>query len=412
MAAANTAPRTFTDEDKAHAVWLIEQQGIAKTRKRLDVGSGTLHRWRNEYEADQDPKGAKPEPQDTKANGKSNANGKSANGKQRTTSHGEQILPGEGMPRAYRRTTAPTTQKVNRKGNKLLVGSIVLELSGYLSAGREGGVYLLPKLSPDKARSLLKRVPKGQRGLRAEHVRAIARDMKRGRFVWTGEPIRLDARGMLIDGQHRLAAAVQSKTTLRDVVLAVVLKKGNIASIDEGAKRNIRDRRSILGKFIIEYSVVASVTYEAGTPEWNSHTRRGASLEEVDDMIDALPWIEEIQVLYHTAKRTYGGRVDSSLGAVAIRAMRKNKKDARIFFTAVAENSHTIDGKECSQVRAACNHMMQMAAAYKEGRRDGDTRRRRTQTTHRMIDAWNAWRSNKKLPSPWRYTKGTIPELI
>lgn len=322
------------------------------------------------------------------------------------------IIAGEDMPRAQRSKRTISAVKISKpKGGKLAIGKLMLEVKQSIDVGKEGAIHLITKITPDQARSLLKRIPKGQRGLRAEHVRAIAGDMKMGRYVWTGDPIRIDSMGRLIDGQHRLTAAVQSRTTLKDVVLAVVMKKANIANIDEGVMRNIRDRRSILGKVPYDYSVVASVAYEGNGTSWAQHSRRGMSNEAMDNMIDEIPFMDEIQGTYQTAKRTYT-RLDSSLGAVMIRCMRVSRKDARAFFGALAENSHSINGKEVPQLRLACNHLVNMSSAYREGITDGDTRRRRTQSTHRIIQAWNAWRSGKTLPSPWRYIKGEIPRAV
>lgn len=325
------------------------------------------------------------------------------------------ILPGEGMPRRHRRrlSETPKAEPVTAKRGKLYIGGILLEYSQSIEVGRDGGIYLIDKLTVERAKQLLKRVARGQRGVRDTHVRAIAQDMTKKRYVWTGEPIRVDSRGYLIDGQHRLGAAVRSGTILHNVVLCVVKKKANIANIDEGVRRNIRDRRSILGKSLLEYSVVASVAYEASQPDWALHTRRGMSNEEVDSLIDACPVADEMNQLYAIAKRTYG-RVDSALIAVCIRCLGVPgaKKDARLFFGAVVENSHSINGRESKQVKALCNHLMHMSVEYREGRAKDDTRKRRTQTTHKTIEAWNAWRKQKQLPSPWRYSKGTIPKAI
>lgn len=334
-------------------------------------------------------------------------------GKVKKPTNGLEIVPGEGMPRAHRNKVAPEVVKIAKaRGSKFKIGNIVLDVAANpIDAGRDGFIYLIPKLVPRQCRLLLGRVPKGQRGLRNENVARYSRDMKNGRFVWTGDTIKIDARGCLIDGQHRLAAAARVNHTLTNVLLAVVLKKGSIANMDEGARRSIRDRRLILGKRVHDFSVNASVSYEASKPDWSEHTRRAISNEELDHMIDAVPFLDEIQGFYHTGKRTYG-RMDSAMGAVAIRCMYKHKTDARAFFSAVAENSHSIDGKEIPQLKQACNYMMQVAMAYKEGVAEGDTRRRRTQTTHKLIEAWNSWRGGKPLASPWRYIRGTIPTVI
>ncbi len=322
----------------------------------------------------------------------------------------EVIVPGDGMPLATRNKKAPKATKIAKaRAGILKIGDVTLPINGTIDHGVHGAMYKIVKLTPDKARALLKRVPKGQRGLRVDHVRAIANDMRADRFRWTGEPIRIDKDGMLIDGQHRMAAAVRADYTFEGMMLCLVLKKASIASIDEGAKRNIRDRRAILGKRAIEYSVIASVAYERSN--WNNHSSRGLSNEEKDALIDAISYLPEIETIQQVAKRTYGN-LDSALAAVAIRCFRIHRKEARLFFTAISENSHSPSGRESKQIKAACNHLMQMAAAYREGRGDGDTRRRREQTTWKLIHAWNAWINKRQLPTPWRYVKSKIPDVL
>ena len=317
---------------------------------------------------------------------------------------------------ANRRTIATKSVKVLKKGKHLLIGDdITLEIVSTIDVGREGAVYLIRKISPSQHKAMLQRVPKGQRGIKPEHVRAIQGDMKIGKFVWTGEPIRFNGQGMYIDGQHRSEAAARSGTTLYNQLLVVVLKKANMASIDEGAKRNIRDHRAIQGKKAFEYAVIAAVTYEVSN--WSTHSSRGLSNGRKDELIDDITYLDKIETIHHKAKSTYGN-LDCALAAVAIHCMRKPKdrKDAVKFFTAIAENTHTVEGSrsESKQIKAACNHLHTMGRDYREGRGEGDTRKRRSQTTFRLMTAWNAWRTKKQLPSPWRYNPktDTIPAIV
>jgi hypothetical protein len=52
------------------------------------------------------------------------------------------------------------------------------------------------------------------RNLRKAQVLAYARDMAAGRWTFTGESIKFDRDGHLLDGQHRLAAIVQSGVSI------------------------------------------------------------------------------------------------------------------------------------------------------------------------------------------------------
>lgn len=95
-------------------------------------------------------------------------------------------------------------------------------------------------IGPDLARKYLAKLPGRQRNLRRGHVERMARDMKGGTFAVTGDAIRFDVDGNLIDGQHRLNACILSGVEFTTFVIRG-LETDVYEHIDVGVKRSVRD---------------------------------------------------------------------------------------------------------------------------------------------------------------------------
>lgn len=85
------------------------------------------------------------------------------------------------------------------------------------------------------------------RTIRWNRVKLLSEEMKKGRFVNNGDPIRFDINGELLDGQHRLAAVVDSGYTLKAQLIVCNLDPKVLATIDTGAKRTLGDQLKING---------------------------------------------------------------------------------------------------------------------------------------------------------------------
>ena len=71
-------------------------------------------------------------------------------------------------------------------------------------------------------------------------VSTYARDMKEGRWRFTGAPISFDAEGNLLDGQHRLKALIMSGTS-HDFLVVRNLDAAARQAIDIGRRRSVAD---------------------------------------------------------------------------------------------------------------------------------------------------------------------------
>jgi hypothetical protein len=96
--------------------------------------------------------------------------------------------------------------------------------------------YRVATVTPDLAREWLKR-NSHNRHLGEQRVFTLADAMKRGEWQENGDAIRFSRTGVLLDGQHRLAAVVKSRVTIRVLVVEDLPDDVQI-TIDTGKPRS------------------------------------------------------------------------------------------------------------------------------------------------------------------------------
>ena len=81
----------------------------------------------------------------------------------------------------------------------------------------------------------------GNRSVRKNKVTKYAYQMANNQWIPNGDPIRFDVENNLIDGQHRLKAAIMSETTLVDTIVVSGLSRQAYTTIDDGIVRKVGD---------------------------------------------------------------------------------------------------------------------------------------------------------------------------
>jgi len=112
---------------------------------------------------------------------------------------------------------------------------------------------------------------KSNRKLRSAYVRRLAEDMRRGFFFYTGDPLKFDRDGWLLDGQHRLSALVEANITL-DFMVVSNLPSVVYSVIDSGMPRSMADRAKIPARLVAAYNVMLNVGRSSG--RMGSETRK------------------------------------------------------------------------------------------------------------------------------------------
>ena len=126
--------------------------------------------------------------------------------------------------------------------------------------------YKQIKLTPELAKEWLATMPEYQRSVSTLVVAEYAKDMAEGRWVeGTGDAIRFNKQGQMIDGQHRCLAVVESGTT---IVVTVIegLDDEVYLVLDKGRKRTAAD--TIGGKNANVRAAIAKslIALASGTP--------------------------------------------------------------------------------------------------------------------------------------------------
>lgn len=95
-------------------------------------------------------------------------------------------------------------------------------------------------ITPAMAREMLE-YNVNNRTLRQKRIVGIVEQLNKKQWLASGESIKFDTEGNLIDGQHRLAGCVEAKMTLRNQLVVTGLPKQAFAVIDSGLKRQPKD---------------------------------------------------------------------------------------------------------------------------------------------------------------------------
>jgi len=94
---------------------------------------------------------------------------------------------------------------------------------------------ITPKMASEMLNMNLRNRP-----IRPGFVGAYKRDIENGDWIFDGTPIRFDSDGILLDGQHRLKACVETGQSIESLVVSNLDKRAQRV-IDSGLRRNAGD---------------------------------------------------------------------------------------------------------------------------------------------------------------------------
>lgn len=101
-------------------------------------------------------------------------------------------------------------------------------------------------VTPERAAAWLELNAELNRSPRVAKIQQYAHDMRTGNWEVNGETVKFDRDGNLVDGQHRLAAVVESGVTVR-MAVARGLAPESLKTIDTGISRRFADVLKIHG---------------------------------------------------------------------------------------------------------------------------------------------------------------------
>lgn len=225
------------------------------------------------------------------------------------------------------------------------------------------------------------------RNLRQSTVDVYARDMLAGNWMMTGEAVKFNRNGRLLDGQHRLAAVVQSGCSIPMLIVSG-LADATQNVMDSGVKRTAADVLRIKGTPVApaiasaarlgvlydrgDFKVAARQSYPAV-----SHSEILAWLDLNPDAVDVGP-----QVMSNKAGRRYPGR-SRAAGIFAWTVLRRIDRDqADDFFDDLLESR----GLGLGDPRSALNQKLSITRNLSA-----------PVEAHLLFRTWNAIRTGETL---------------
>lgn len=169
-------------------------------------------------------------------------------------------------------------------------------------------------ITPDVAAEMLTHNTRN-RTMRASTVNQYADDIVNDRFKTTHQGIAFNGDGTLLDGQHRLAAIVQSGKTVKMMVTYGVDCNSQLV-MDTHAKRNLADALSLHNEERISDTdvAIARMLLECGTGKFSKASRSAMRVSEtVEELRNVLPFIHDC---FGTSK-TGAGSAGIRAGVVA-----------------------------------------------------------------------------------------------
>lgn len=196
-------------------------------------------------------------------------------------------------------------------------------------------VVEIQTITPDMARQYLE-ANVCNRPLAEHRVVTFQRDIEGGAWRLTGEAIKFDTNGNLLDGQHRLWAVVNADKPITTFVVTG-LEPETQEVMDTGQKRTmgqVLGLRGIINPNVVSAVAILMIQWEQGdrfrdvgttrTSRMVSHTDISRVLDENPDIIDA--------VAFAVARRIPG--ITVSVEAFALTLLRRVNKDEADAFMA------------------------------------------------------------------------------
>jgi hypothetical protein len=225
------------------------------------------------------------------------------------------------------------------------------------------------------------------RHLTYHHLKSLIRDMKAGRWVFNGDPLRFNGKN-LIDGQHRLNALILSNQTL-DFVVIRDLPKGAFDTIDIGKKRTTADYLGMQGLHYPQKLSSAARWYLAYKRYQNFNTHEPITNNEKLEIVKEIP-----QLATYVHGYSVGGRAPINMSPAMLAACHqlfweKAKGPADEFMDGITAGLELTSGDPRYTARQWIIRRPKVLRFT--------TTRFTVEAGNLLIRAWNAWRAGEQL---------------
>lgn len=237
------------------------------------------------------------------------------------------------------------------------------------------------------------------------NVDRYARDMTNHKWLFTGDPIRIDKNGFVRDGQHRLLAIVRSGIPQYMTVMHNIDPDLQMV-LDIGRARSPRDQLRIRG--IANYANAASgaslwLRWKAGRILDSSFQ---PSVVEVTDVAAHDPSIQEACQTMMRVRQYLKYAPAAALVAAYIEASKIDVDFRDEFFKKLGTGTGITEGDPVGVLRNMLGRYSPQSPPVRFGQRG---------LFWMIVHTWNKSRKNETLKTiriPWQLTSKTFPEMV
>jgi hypothetical protein len=264
------------------------------------------------------------------------------------------------------------------------------------------------KITPEKAEEMLA-ANTANRPLSKPTVRAFAEAMRRGDWLVTHQGIAFDTNGVLVDGQHRLAAVIEADMPVEMTVFTEV-EPDTFDVLDTGKRRNAADVLAIEGEkhSATLAAMVRTVWLYYNRPD-ASWTGGGASVTN-HQVVQTLAAHPKLRDYVHLGERISAetGMMKSAAGAAAYLVEQVNRgKKAKL----AKWHDGVIEG---AGLRKNDPRLVFRRTMFSMSRRQGVVQRRRDTREHvaLYLKAFNAWATAEPLTHLRFSQRESVPDIV
>lgn len=243
------------------------------------------------------------------------------------------------------------------------------------------------RITPKIARQWLDDQHVRQRPVAQARVHAYAADMKAGRWQQTGESIKFDNDGQLLDGQHRLRAIIEAGATI-EVMVVRGLPRESFFAIDTGKTRGGGDALAIDGtdtgiSKIVATAASMSIAYRRGAQPVSSQHR--PTNREVVEFVRSHPDIVEAVRFVHANAAKGAPMSEAQLSWACYECRKLEDTEADLFILDLIQGAALHSDDPVLQLR-------EMLLANRASRRKMET----AMLLAAVVKAWNRRRKSQK----------------
>jgi hypothetical protein len=258
----------------------------------------------------------------------------------------------------------------------------------------------IERIGPSQAEALIGANSKNRHVMRSK-VEMWSRAMAAGNWILNGESIKVAGSGILLDGQHRLLAVLDSGSTIETVVVRG-LPEPTQETVDIGDRRSLADILTLRGEqntFLLAASLMVAVRLDMNGNLFSGTGYIWPSSQELLDYLDENPGIRDSVIYAGRVKHSVLRYPGSLMAGLYFHFSRLDIDDANAFWERLLDGV----GLDIGQPVLTLRQLL-----LKD-----QTNQRRMSTTHRAavtIKAWNAFRAGRSLQILRWSRGGATPE--